>query len=35
MEAARLLGRATTELLTVEGLAVLEGRAAPHGVITA
>ena len=32
---AVLLGLAPTALLTAEELAVLEGRAAPHGVITA
>jgi phosphoketolase len=34
LEAAPLLGIAPTDLLTTEELAVLEGRAAPHGVIT-
>jgi hypothetical protein len=34
LEAAPLLGRAPTDLLSAEELAVLEGSAAPHGVIT-
>jgi hypothetical protein len=33
LEAALLLGMAPTDLLTAEELAVLEGKAAPHGII--